>query len=392
VCGGRGAGAPHAHAGPSSSRRGPDKMPLPRLPQRATLLILVVEAVGPVVALKAPLTWLSVGDGPGQALLAGTPVAVADEPLPPLTEARLLPAIGAESKQAVRLPVLQQGNGSIMLGLPTSFSLHAWRLQLCAEADCTTPVPVFDPDVMWTSCDGSACAAGGTLRVFGRRLAFDKDTCRPYNSTQPIFGSELQARLGLESATQATSPTHRRSFGSPRLVSTSTVQLKAARQTCYDATFALPTDLAPGQYHISFANSVGGQLGGFHQPSQPDLRVINVIAPWRRGTTVIRPSGMTGSAIIKALKAAAAHNDGAIVQLGPGTYHLKAGDTLVVGNSVTLRGAGTSHTVLEWEQQTLATSATRKHQALIHGENINDAGWTLEDLSVVAPQVRNQLT
>lgn len=66
-------------------------------------------------------------------------------------------------------------------------------------------------------------------------------------------------------------------------------------------------------------------------------------------------------------------------------YELHSSDTLVVGDGVTLRGAGTHKTTLVWGRQTLATGAARRHLALIHGDNTT-GGWTLQDLSIVTPQ------
>ena len=95
--------------------------------------------------------------------------------------------------------------------------------------------------------------------------------------------------------------------------------------------------------------------------------------------------GAHGTAIVAALAEGAKHNTGAIVQLGAGTYLMKSSDTLVIGDGVSLRGAGMLKTTLVWGRQTTATATARKHLALIHGDNTTN-GWTLQDLSIVAPQ------
>ena len=321
-----------------------------------------------------PITWVSAGDAAGQALLVGMPL------VPPTTSsaaaaATTLSAQLVHGSQKLQLAVLQQGNGSMMLGLPKNFKLGPWGLQLCTGGTgsrCTDPVvPIYAPDVMWTDCDGAACAAGGTLRVFGRRLAFDASGCRPYNSTLSTAGRELQLQLTpISKGETAAAP----------------VVLKATQQSCFDAAFALPTVLAPGTYTVSVANSVvAGHLSDWALPTQPDVQVLRVAGVAQRGTVKINVPVKTGAAIVTALAEAAKTSTGAIVQLTAGTYHLEASDTLVVGNGVTLRGDGRLMTTLIWGRQTLATAIARRHLALIHGDNTT-GGWTLQDLSIVAPQ------
>eukprot|EP01052_Picozoa_sp_SAG31_P003508 SAG31_NODE_136_length_23089_cov_8.825924_2_plen_898_part_00 len=345
----------------------------------ATYLIALLAPVG---ASVGPITWVSAGDTAGEALMVGIPVAPAPSAARP-TKVNNLSAQLVYGDRKLQLAVLQRGNGSVTLALPRDFSIAPWGLQLCSagsgddgpsSSSCMAPaVPIYAADVMWISCDGAACAPGGTLRVFGRRLAFDVGGCRPYNSTLPIAGREFQLHL--------TATSH----DGDKAATAAPVVLKATQQSCFDATFVLPVGLKPGTFTVSVANSVGGHLSEPAPPTQPDVRVLRIAEAVQRGTAKVVPQGMTGAAIVAALANAAKHNNGAVVQLTAGTYRLKAGDTLVVGDGVTLRGAGRLKTTLQWERQNLQTAAARKHLALIHGDNTT-SGWTLQDLSIVAPQ------
>eukprot|EP00037_Helgoeca_nana_P022329 m.227956 g.227956 ORF g.227956 m.227956 type:complete len:886 (+) comp25960_c0_seq1:298-2955(+) len=347
---------------------------------------LLAAAAGGAV-FNATITWVSAGTRAGEAVFLG--LSQADATLPPL-RARLVlladPPSGPAPGSATDLPVLQQGNGSVMLQLPphTTPALGQWGLQLCAAAapgDCAAaePAPLFAPDLMWHHCERAgvgvvSCAPGAVLRVFGRRLAYDADGCRLHNATQPVDqGGELQLRLLDERS--------------------GTVIIKAAAQTCHSATFALPSAettpnvLPAGTYQLALANVVGGQRGPFVAPRATGARAIRIAEPTRspRGTKVFTPAARTGTAVAAALAAAAGYPGGGVVQLDSGVYSMAATATLAVGDRVTLRGRGRSATVLQWAQQTAATGSLRKHLGLVHGANTT-TGWTLADLSIVAPQ------
>ena len=71
-------------------------------------------------AVGTPITWVSAGDAAGQALMVGMPLVPA--------AAAALSAQLVHGSRKLQLAVLQQGNGSVMLGLPSDFSLAPWGL------------------------------------------------------------------------------------------------------------------------------------------------------------------------------------------------------------------------------------------------------------------------
>ena len=180
--------------------------------------------------LDLPITWISAGDRPGQAVILGTPIGPGASGPKGLTAwlERQQPAAPLE------LSVLQYGHGTITLGLPAAFRLAQWRLKLCVPGGgdkggavlCTVPRALYAPDLAWTTCDGAVCSPGAVLRLFGRRPAFDADGCRPHNVTDDPTGTELEVVL--------TPHLHPRESAAP------VVRLVATSQSCHEARFLIP--------------------------------------------------------------------------------------------------------------------------------------------------------
>jgi hypothetical protein len=344
-------------------------MPLLSLLQIAAALMTSLAAQIPTALATAvllpPVTWISTGERPGQAILVGMPVVMGQ---PHFSHGQLtLPAGLHQSAASVKLDVLQQGNGTVILALPMNFKIGHWGLRICtSDSICTPTFPIYAPDVMWASCSGVACAAGETLRLFGRRLAFDGNGCRMYSSTHELIsGTATRVRLTAPGAKAS-------------------VEVEAVSQSCWEARFKLPDTLVPGSYQMEVATYLGGSLSPYIAPAQTDVHMLVIGIKSNRGETVFRPKARTEAAIVSALTAAAAHSGGGVVQLSAGTYTLEASATLVVGEGCTLRGAGMSQTTLKFGKQTLGTAEARQKVALIHGANTSQY-WGLEDLAIVAP-------
>ena len=214
------------------------------------LLASPVRSTAPPIPLDLPITWISAGDRPGQAVILGTPMATTQPDASGLTAWLEQPQQAAP----LELPVLQHGNGTITLGLPAAFRLAQWQLKLCAPAPapprdgpdaaagrgrggavvCTVPRALYAPDLAWTACDGAVCSPGAVLRLFGRRLAYDPAGCRRYNATDaPIpAGAELEVVLTPH----------------PRGRSVAPVRLLATSQSCHEARFLLPAAASLGTY------------------------------------------------------------------------------------------------------------------------------------------------
>ena len=344
-------------------------MPLLSLLQIAAALMTLLAAQIPTALAAAvslpPVTWISTGERPGQAILVGMPVVILGQPH--FSHGQLtLPAGLQQSAASVKLDVLQQGNGTVVLALPMDYKIGHWGLRICtSDSICTPTFPIYAPDVMWASCSGVACAAGETLRLFGRRLAFDGNGCRIYSSTHELVsGTATRVRLTAPGAKAS-------------------VEVEAVSQSCWEARFKLPDTLVPGSYQMEVATYLGGSLSPYIAPAQTDVHMLAIGIKSNRGETVFRPKARTEAAIVSALTAAA-HSGGGVVQLSAGTYTLAASATLVIGEGCTLRGAGISRTTLKFGKQTLGTAEARQKVALIHGANTSQY-WGLEDLAIVAP-------
>eukprot|EP01050_Picozoa_sp_SAG11_P015237 SAG11_NODE_1953_length_4008_cov_5.134561_4_plen_271_part_00 len=131
---------------------------------------------------------------------------------------------------------------------PTSSSI-AYRFRACSaknHGSCSGWRSINSPDITWASGDRSANASAvatpsGWLKVYGRSLGFSSSgQCAAATVRMP----------GPASGTVAT------------LTSGSTsIKLIANSASCYDATFALPSTLAPGQYNLSIVNRLSTQAG-----------------------------------------------------------------------------------------------------------------------------------
>lgn len=131
---------------------------------------------------------------------------------------------------------------------PTSSSI-AYRFRACSaknHGSCSGWRSINSPDITWASGDRSANATAvatpsGWLKVYGRSLGFTSSgQCAAATVRMP----------GPASGTVAT------------LTSGSTsIKLIANSASCYDATFALPSTLAPGQYNLSIVNRLSTQAG-----------------------------------------------------------------------------------------------------------------------------------
>eukprot|EP00729_Bicosta_minor_P015404 gene15404-28680_t len=295
-----------------------------------------------------------------------------------------------------------------MAQLPAAFNLQQWRMSVCSvdgvgKEECSdATVDLYAPDVKWYSCtlaNGRAsigCVPGGLLRVFGRQLAYDtgipNSGCRAVDSTVPFEdGNALLLQLAPVHPPQKSGPAppspSPSSSTTPSTPSTTTIA--AAEQSCYSATFILPSSLSAGEYTLTTATSVGGDRGAFTAPTDVDVQTVRIAAGGATlGTTVFRPAAgaRDGAAITAALNAAAAHAGGGVVQLEAADYTVAASTTFAVAEGVTLKGASKENTRLLWGKQTPATGYARRKLGLIHGGNTTRVGWALEDLTIVAPQ------
>ena len=218
--------------------------------------LLNVVVVGAASSARFPaVTWTSAGTSAGEAVLVG----VVDSVTGSNSSSTFVQLHHAASNVTLTAPTLQRGNGSIMAQLPAEFRLRQWQLSLCTVLASSSTlcgaatVELYAPRVHWYSCTlatggaSTGCTAGGLLRVFGRNLAYDAGGCRTMHSTAPFHdGNELLLQL---------------SVGAPATTATSTVTIAATEQSCYSATFLLPTTLAAGDYTLGTANIIGGDRG-----------------------------------------------------------------------------------------------------------------------------------
>ena len=206
------------------------------------------------------------------------------------------------------LTVLQMSGQSLKAVIPDSRPLNVWACRV-REGECLSNSEwLNEPAVWWWNGDGGEFGTpGGWLRVFGKALHFG-------GQSRALLKNGMGSSLAL---------TPRKSGG-------------------YALAFALPPDIAPGDYELFVHNGCGGD------------------AAWRgAGTVTIRPRAEGKAdffnvkdfgpnpavALVAALKAAET-NGGGVVYLPRGRYPVK--DALKIPTNTVLRGEAMALTSLYW--------------------------------------------
>ena len=113
-----------------------------------------------------------------------------------------------------------------------------------------------------TEGNGLACAGGGVLRIFGKALAFDEGRCSPYapyvhGGTRPPPITPIRLRLNQTGAEP--------------------IELAATTQSCYDATFVLPSAVAAGSYTLEVQGNLPSST--WQQARDPDQHTLTIPPP-----------------------------------------------------------------------------------------------------------------
>ncbi len=206
------------------------------------------------------------------------------------------------------LTVLQMSGQSLKAVIPDSRPLNVWACRVREDECLSNSEWLNEPAVWWWNGDGGEFGTpGGWLRVFGKALHFG-------GQSRALLKNGMGSSLAL---------TPRKSGG-------------------YALAFALPPDIAPGDYELFVHNGCGGD------------------AAWRgAGTVTIRPRAEGKAdffnvkdfgpnpavALVAALKAAET-NGGGVVYLPRGRYPVK--DALKIPTNTVLRGEAMALTSLYW--------------------------------------------
>ena len=238
--------------------------------------------------------------------------------------------------------VLESWDKSVKFALPPAPGSIAYRFRACrggggssSQAVCSGWRSVNSPDITWASGDRSANAssvatAGGWLKIYGRSLGF---------TTGGQCATATVQVPGPASGTTATLST-----------GSTSIKLTPSAASCYDASFALPATIAPGQYNLSIVNRLSGLAGSVGvtivdaQPWPSQLFPVHVAAPGAVGN---------GSHVLAAVAAAGAAGGG-IVQLSADTYEM-GGASLAMPHNVQLVGMGGDVSVLRWSKTAAAS-------------------------------------
>ena len=235
---------------------------------------------------------------------------------------------------------------------------------------CTPPAKLNAPEVHWAQClsvgatggqpttpnnvstnwiNGLACVPGlSTLRVFGKGLAFDTTgDCAAYHALE-----HRSLPVKSDSAVEIRLTPIDSDGDDPQILSATT-------QSCYDATFDLPNDLAVGDYLMEFkSNLPSATWVTARDPDQHSFTVYSPIVPFSSMTEPCAPYGNVHTvtdrdSLLQVLSSLAGDQSGrgGTIQLSPGIYEMELGDSLTIPQCVVVQGSGTTTTRLVWPEQ-----------------------------------------
>ncbi|MGO9743664.1 MAG: glycosyl hydrolase family 28-related protein, partial [Roseiarcus sp.] len=301
-------------------------------------LILLTIALLSLPARAAPVVyWAS------DPVKADDTVALSGSDLTNIRSVEITRLADDDSRPAERpidVPVLRASSSALDFVLPSALAggVYEWRL---GDDGAAVQGLLNAPTIYWVQGDlGPAASAGGWVRLMGRNIA-----------------RAPQAQLEF---TRPGAPSHR---------------VTARDGGLWDATFAIPVDLAPGKWTLILSNGQGGararrDAGSVEiraRPSTPST-VINVRDFGAKGDD----KADDGEAVEKALDAAQHVSGGAVVLFPRGSYRLTRPETIPDG--VVVSGENRGDTFLEW-----ADTATPPPVLLDGFSN-----FTVQDLTIVS--------
>ena len=203
---------------------------------------------------------------------------------------------------------LKAGPQSLMAAVPADWPPGVYACRVRSGGGTSNELIANAPDPWWWNGDGGEFATpGGWLRVFGKCL----------NAGEPSTG-RLRAGDGKR------------------------IDLKSEKSDGYALRFALPVDLATGDYKLLVHNGLAGDSAW----AEAGTVLIRQPEPWKSDVFNVKDFGPDpGKALLEALKKAEA-NGGGVVFLPGGRYPLK--DRIVIPPHTILRGESAELVSLFW--------------------------------------------
>jgi hypothetical protein len=244
-------------------------------------------------------------------------------------------------KEWTALQPMQASERALKVLVPKGWPQNMWACRVREAHEVSRVETLNEPEVWWWNGDGGENATpGGWLRVFGKSLN---------------FGGKGRAQLrGGEGRSIALAP--RVSSG-------------------YALDFALPADLAPGDYELYVHNGLGGESAW----CRADSVTVRHHSVWKSDLFNVKNFGpKPAEALVAALKAAET-NGGGVVYLPRGRYPVK--DTLKIPTNTVLRGEAMELVSLYWPDLENPPA-----------DLITGADFGVESLSLYCQQHRNVIS
>ena len=269
------------------------------------LLATACSRAGAAHASIAPATlyWGSSPVGPNEtALVAGANFPA--EPIVLLRSGSSQHGSDTAAAEPVVIEPLQVTQSGLKFVIPSDLKLWSYTAQVCSKhhSSCSNQLPLNVADVWWFAGDaGNSSTTGGWLRLFGTSMDFTgyknssgtagrvamaeerlQHALRSYDHAAiQKHSAELSALLGGDDAAGGgadaapAGPELRLQFGS----SATPVVIRALNFSLWDATFALPTTLKPGEYSLATRNAFQSNWSkiSFYQPGNRDVPIADSV-------------------------------------------------------------------------------------------------------------------
>ena len=301
---------------------------------------LLAAALAPAASRTGAGT-LTVINSLGPVLLNETVASV----VPNFAAAGSAVSVKVAGSRAAPATVLRQADG-IVHWLNEGPQLDQRSYQLCVDGACGPPATLNAAELWWHQCVGSsssmsaaqpsnglACTPGGVLRIFGKALAFDSAV----HGGSPSRCAPYQPYVHGGAATAAHAPASTRIRLRLAAGGGASVELAAATQSCYDATFVLPASLRAGNYTLMVKGNLPSST--WQLARDPDQHTLTVATP-TTCDAVGKTITVTSAATLKQALAASRARPGGVTVVVEGTIVLTEKDgPLVLPQCTVLKGS-----------------------------------------------------
>ena len=240
----------------------------------------------------------------------------------------------------IRPSLLNFDNVSASFALPEEWPVDVYNYRICLKSGtCSQWKNINAANCIWAQGDRGALVTRGdkgTLRIFGRSLAYRDGQCQTSSKKQHVYGVSVRLSLHAPSIT-----------GSSRTERFTFVANKTVQGSCYDLSLRIPADVPLGKYSVEVKNN----LPNSNFEACDTKRFIEVVDErvWPSTVFAVDDAPYFGN-VSMALADAGSNGGGRVILEAGKTYEMGSDTVLFIPNGVTLAssGDGARQAMLRW--------------------------------------------